>query len=170
MPNPERREYSFANGVSSLVRLATVAAFIAAALRPSNGQAPEPSGLNALPQVEFAQLSQADKTPLGVKALSIHPDDWKHAETPHFIYHFQRSFVATATSVESEFYFLVVTKALGKTEIPWPEKAHIYIFEAPADWESFQSAGALEKWTGGIQSGGSLFIVRNPAYKFADNT
>ena len=120
-------------------------------------------GLNALPQVEFAQLSQQDRTPLGNKALAIHPEDWRHAETEHFIYHFQKSFVATSVSVEAGFYFRVVAKALVKTEMPWPEKAHIYIFEAPADWESFRTSGALEPWTGGLQSGGSLFIVRNPA-------
>jgi hypothetical protein len=136
----------------------------------SRSESPEAVGLNALPQVEFAQLSQQDRTPLGAKALAIHPQDWRHAETEHFIYHFQRSFVATSVSVEAEFYFRVVSKALGKSETPWPEKAHIYIFEAPADWESFRTAGALEPWTGGLQAGGSLFIVRNPAYKFSSNT
>ena len=52
----------------------------------------------------------------------------------------------------------------------WSEKAHIYIFEKPADWAVFQSAGQLEPWTGGIRSGSSLFIVRNPAFKFTDNS
>jgi hypothetical protein len=159
-----------AERVTLFVRLWLGAALTAASLSSISAQTEEPAGLNALPQVELAQLSQVDRSPLGVKALSIHPTDWRHGETAHFIYHFQRSFVATATSVEAEFYFRVVGKALGKTEVPWPEKAHIYIFEAPADWESFQSVGGLEPWTGGIQSGGSLFIVRNPAYKFADNT
>ena len=37
------------------------------------------SGLNSLPEVEFAQLSQRDPNPLGQKALAIHPDQWKHA-------------------------------------------------------------------------------------------
>ena len=32
------------------------------------------SGLNSLPEVEFAQLSQRDPNPLGQKALAIHPD------------------------------------------------------------------------------------------------
>ncbi len=152
------------------VKLSIATALLAGVASSLMAQSAEPAGLNALPQIEFAQLSQVDRSPLGAKALSIHPGEWKHGETAHFIYHFQRSFVATSTSVEAEFYFRVVAKALGKTEMPSPEKAHIYIFEAPADWESFQSVGGLERWTGGIQSGGSLFIVRNPVYKFADNT
>ena len=126
-------------------------------------------GLNALPEVEFSQLSQQDPGAFGVKALAIHPADWKHGETAHFIYHYQKNYVATAVSVEAEFHFRVIEKVLAR-DLRWMEKAHIYIFERPADWESFQTAGRLEPWTGGIQSGGSLFIVRNPAFKFTDNS
>jgi hypothetical protein len=128
------------------------------------------SGLNALPEVEFAQLSQRDENPLGAKALAIDAGEWKHGETEHFVYHYQRSYVATPVAVEAEFHFRVVTKELGKPDVPWPQKAHIYIFEQPTAWELFQSVGELEPWTGGIQSGGSLFIVRNPAYRFTDNS
>lgn len=127
-------------------------------------------GLNALPEVAFSSLSQHDTNPLGARALALQPEMWKHSETEHFIYHYQRSFVASAVAVEAEFHFRVVTNELGQAELAWPRKAHIYIFEQPADWEAFQTVGGLEPWTGGIQSGGSLFIVRNPAYRFTDNS
>ncbi|MFN2509589.1 MAG: peptidase MA family metallohydrolase [Chthoniobacterales bacterium] len=128
------------------------------------------SGLNALPEVELSRLTEQDGSALGAKALAIHAADWKHGETEHFIYHFQRSYVATPVSVEAEFHFRVVSKELGKSGAAWSGKAHIYIFEQAEDWASFQTVGGLEPWTGGIQSGGSLFIVRNPAYKFTDNS
>lgn len=128
------------------------------------------SGMNGLQEVPFPQLTQKDQNPLGAKALAIQAEGWKHAETEHFIYHYQRSFVATPVAMEAEFHFRVVTKELSRPDVPWPQKAHIYIFEQPEAWESFQSAGQLEQWTGGIQSGGSLFIVRNPAYRFTDNS
>lgn len=127
-------------------------------------------GLNTLGEVAFAALSQPDTNPLGARALALQPEMWKHSETEHFIYHYQRSFVASAVAVEAEFHFRVVTKELGQPDLAWPRKAHIYIFEKPADWEAFQTVGGLEPWTGGIQSGGSLFIVRNPAYRFTDNS
>jgi hypothetical protein len=133
------------------------------------GQSPGP-GLNALPEVEFTRLSQRDPNPLGVKALAIRPEQWKHGETDHFIYHFVDSFVATAVSVEAEFHYRVVAKELRREEPPGDVKSHIYIFQKPADWQQFQSAGKLEPWTGGIQSQGSLFIVRDPSFKFSDNS
>ena len=149
-----------------------VVSFVAFALflPIAGGQLAPTSGLNSLPEVPFAQLTQQDRNPLGAKALAINAADWKHGETEHFIYHYQRSYVATPVAVEAEFHFRVVLKELAKTDVAWTDKAHIYIFERPADWQSFQSSGQLEPWTGGIQSGSSLFIVRNPAYKFTDNT
>ncbi len=126
-------------------------------------------GLSALPEVEFSQLSQRDPNPLGEKALAIQPEQWKHGETEHFIYHFVHSYVATPISVEAEFHYRVVAQTLEREQPAGDVKSHIYIFERPEEWQQFQSFGKLEKWTGGIHSMGSLFIKRNPAYKFSNN-
>jgi len=127
------------------------------------------TGLNSLPDVEFSQLSQRDPNPLGEKALAIHPEQWKHAETEHFIYHFVHSYVATPVSVEAEFHHRVIAKELERDQPPTDTKSHIYIFERPEEWQQFQVFGKLEPWSGGIHSAGSLFIQRNPAYKFSNN-
>ena len=127
------------------------------------------TGLNSLPEVEFSQLSQRDPNPLGEKALAVHPGQWKHAETEHFIYHFAHSYVATPVSVEAEFHYRVIAKELERDQPPTDTKSHIYIFERPEEWQQFQVFGKLEPWSGGIHSAGSLFIQRNPAYKFSNN-
>jgi hypothetical protein len=127
-------------------------------------------GINALPEVELSRLSQRDPNPLGEKALAIHPEQWKHGETEHFIYHFVSSYVVTPISVEAEFHYRVVSKELQREQPAGDTKSHIYVFERPADWKEFQKLGQLEPWTGGIHSDGSLFVVRNPAYRFTDNS
>jgi hypothetical protein len=124
---------------------------------------------SSLTEVEFSQLSQQDPNPLGEKALAIHPELWKHAETDHFIYHFVHSYVATPISVEAEFHYRVVVKELEREPPVTDTKSHIYVFENRDDWHQFQVFGKLEPWTGGIHSAGSLFIQRNPAYKFSGN-
>lgn len=130
-----------------------------------------PSGLNSLPEVELKSLSQNDWNPLGARALSIHPAEWKHGETEHFIYHFRHSYVSTPISVEAEFNYRVIAKELGLETMPSATaKSHIYIFEEPADWKIFQGNAHLEPWTGGIHSLGSLFVLRDPSYKFSDNS
>ncbi len=124
---------------------------------------------SSLTEVEFSQLSQRDPNPLGEKALAIHPEQWKHAETEHFIYHFVHSYVATPVSVEAEFHYRVIAKELEGEQPAGDIKSHIYIFERPEEWQQFQVFGKLELWSGGIHSEGSLFFQRNPAYKFSDN-
>jgi hypothetical protein len=124
---------------------------------------------SSLSEVEFSQLSQRDPNPLGEKALAIHPEQWKHAETEHFIYHFTHSYVATPVSVEAEFHYRVIAKQLEREQPAGDIKSHIYIFERPEEWQEFQAFGKLEPWSGGIHSAGSLFVQRNPAYKFSNN-
>lgn len=127
-------------------------------------------GLNALQDVPLSDLSQPDPNPLGAIALALHPDDWKHAEGEHFIYHYVRSFVATRAAVEAEYNFRVIAAKLEQDPASTAQKSHIYLFDRPADWQEFQKAGQLEKWTGGIASGGSLFLLRDPANKSSGHT
>ena len=137
---------------------------------PAFAQDSEVTGLSQLTEIEFSQLSQRDPNPLAEKALAIHPDQWKHAETEHFIYHFVHGYVATPVSVEAEFHYRVVAKELEREQLTTDIKSHIYIFERPEEWQQFQVFGHLEQWTGGIHSAGSLFIQRDPAYKFSNNS
>src|SRR4051812_14278366 len=123
----------------------------------------------SLTEVEFSRLSQMDPNPLGEKALAIHPELWKHAESAHFIYHYIHSYVATSVSVEAEFHYRVVAKELERDQPATDTKSNVYIFERLEDWQEFQGLGELEKWTGGIHSGGSLFIHRDPKFKFSGN-
>src|SRR5712671_7614698 len=96
----------FSSGLLSLTAVFASAAF---------AQVPVPTpGLNALPEVEFSRLSQRDPNPLGAKALAIHPEQWKHAETEHFIYHFSDPFTVTPVSVDAEFQYQVVAKELQR--------------------------------------------------------
>src|SRR5690349_2583241 len=87
------------------------------------------TGLNSLAEVDFSALSQSDPNPLGQKALAIHPDQWKHGESEHFIYHFVHSYVATPVSVEAEFHYRVVAKELEREQASGNTKSHVYIFE-----------------------------------------
>jgi hypothetical protein len=123
-----------------------------------------------LPEVAFSSLSQRDPNPLGEKALAMHPEQWKHAETEHFIYHFVSNYIATPASSEAEVLYQVIAQELKRERPAGDTKSHIYFFESPADWQQFQSVGHLEKWSGGIHSQGSLFLQRSPNYKFSGTT
>ncbi len=160
-----------AHAFSSAVGVRFFLLLLAATLLVQNSMpAQEPSlGLNSLTEESADQVSQRDPNPLAEIALAIHPDQWKHAETEHFIYHFVHSYVAMPVSVEAEFHYRVVVKELAKEPPAGDVKSHIYIFEGPEQWREFQTHGQLEPWSGGIHSAGSLFIQRNPSHRFSGN-
>ncbi len=168
-----RRVFFCAHRMTLLLVLALWAVPLPAAMAQLSVSAaadPAGTGLDELKELGFASLSNPYITPLGTAALSIRPTEWKHAETENFIYHYFHGFVATPVSVEAEFYYRVIAKDLGKDTSHWERKAHIFIFEQPADWQAFQSRGNLDPWTGGIHAHGELFIQRDPAFKFKGNT
>jgi hypothetical protein len=168
-PTNVSHKISFIAGVQFSTQLLCASLLMAISVWPLTAEDLPTAGLSALPEVEFSHLSQRDPNPLGEKALAINPEQWKHGETEHFIYHFIHSYVVTPISVEAEFHYRVVAQELERDQPPGDTKSHIYIFERPEDWRQFQAFGNLEKWTGGIHSQGSLFIQRNPAYKFTNN-
>ena len=125
---------------------------------------------SGLEEVDLSKLSDSNISALGKEALSIEPDQWKHAETKNFVYHYFHGYAAGPVASEAEFYYGVIAKELGKDTTQWEKKSHIYIFEKQEDWQAFQKKAALDPWTGGIHSGGDLFIMRNPDDKFKGRT
>src|SRR5437764_12977360 len=134
--------------ISGFIAVTTISVACAAAVLAQINES------SSLAEIEFSQLTQQGPNPLGEKALAIHPEQWKHSETDHFIYHFVHTYVATPVSVEAEFHYRVITKELEREHPDVNPKSHIYIFEPRQDWQQFQSAGQLEPWTGGIHSAG----------------
>ena len=149
------------------IRLFGLALIACAGSVSGQNAAPAPG---ALAEIALTRLSDRNFAPLGQAALAIRANDWKHAETTNFVYHFFQSFIATPVSVEAEYYYRVISSELGKDTTQWERKCHIFIFEQAEDWSAFQGKAALDPWTGGICSGNELFIRRDPARKWKGNT
>lgn len=116
--------------------------------------------MGSLPEVALEKLSDRSFTALAMRALGVRGGEWHHAETEHFIYHFFDAPTAAAVSVEAEFAYRIIAQELGRDTAAWERKCHLFLFSDEADWTLFQKAGALEPWTGGIHSQGSLFVNR----------
>lgn len=121
-------------------------------------------------EIPFVSLSDRNISPLGTKALAIRANEWKHAESAHFVYHFFESFVAAPVSVESEFFYSIVAKELGRDTSQWERKCHVFIFDKQEDWDQFKLSGKLDPWTGGLCAGGELFLVRDSKRKWKGDT
>jgi hypothetical protein len=121
-------------------------------------------------EIPLASLSDRNFSPLGNKALGIRSNEWKHAESTHFAYHFFESFVAAPVSVEAEFFYSIVAKELNRETAQWERKCHVFIFDSQEDWNQFKLSGQLDPWTGGLCAGGELFLVRDSKRKWKGDT
>ncbi len=116
----------------------------------------------SLVEKQLTKLSDSSVSALGQQALAIREKDWKHGETDHFIYHYFTPLIGEPAAVESEFFYSAIAQELKKDTTQWERKGQIYIFEEDADWDLFKSTSAVEKWSGGVHSGGDIFLRREP--------
>jgi len=149
--------------------LLIVCAALNAGVPTTRAQAPVPGVESGLVRtVPFEHLSDKNITLDGRRALAIRSAEWKHAETPHFVFHFFRTSVAAPVWAEAEFYHRYITADLegNRGEAGGGPKTHIYLFESRADWVEFRKAAQLEPWTGAVHIDGALFVPRYPEYKW----
>jgi hypothetical protein len=129
----------------------------------SDATPPDNSGgteLADVPLVEmpFNQLSNQSFDYLGQIALTIKPDEWKHAETDHFIIHFRRATEAKKVVREVEFDLAFVASALGAKPEQYAKKSHVFIFEDQNEWEAFIKQTPAPQWAMSFAHGDELFL------------
>jgi len=135
-------------------------------LFPASLHAEPSSRPGAIEAIPFEQLSDRALGAAGQRALAIVPEQWNHAETDHFVIHFQSSFIATPVAVEAEFYYRFITNDLGVKPPEGGSKNHIYLFEDVNQWAAFVRTVELEEWTGAVKIEHELFVPRNPKIRF----
>ncbi len=97
----------------------------------------------------FAQLSDRRVTEVGRQALDAAPDTWKHAETAHFVIHFQRSGPRVASRCED--FYAETREFFGNRADRTPDaKSHVFAFSDDTAWRTFKSAVRLSPLVAGV--------------------
>jgi len=104
------------------------------------------------------QLSSKATSPLGVKALALAPEKWKHAETEHFIVHYRRVTEAHRAVREIEYTLWFVAQSLGATKERYAKKSHVYVFQDAQEWITFRTIAEVPQWSGSFAHGDELFL------------
>ena len=122
-----------------------------------------PVSFAGIPTLSFQDLSDQDITPQGKSALSLNQENWRHAETPHFVYHFTDEKQAETIYLHAEVQYQWIKDMFGVEKDTWKKKGHIFIFEDKQVWEKFNTRGG-EKFLGfaGFTDGWELFMQRAP--------
>jgi len=120
--------------------------------------APTPPQSAPLAEKAWNALSDQEVSPLGMKALAINPQKWRHAETEHFIIHFRRMTEAQKVAREVEFDLWFVAKTLQAPPERYAKKSNVYVFEDTSEWKAFLAQSGAPIWAGSFANGDDLFL------------
>lgn len=117
-----------------------------------------------IPSIRWEDISDRDISPDGRLALSLRPDDWRHAETDHFVYHYIDEKTAYTVYLYAEIYYDWMKNLFGIAEDRWRKKGHIFVLAEGPLWDEFMARShRAGKYWGGFCSGWELFMAR-PAH------
>lgn len=113
-----------------------------------------------LKEVRLGELSDSRLGSLATGALALRRDEWKHAETENFIFHYLDAGVAKQVAVEAEFFHRTISRDLNRLGSREGRKGRIVIFD-PAGWAAYRSLLHLDPLTGGAHLEGELVLGRD---------
>ncbi len=117
-----------------------------------------------IPLVEktWDELSNKDVGDEGQMALNMKPEEWKHAETDHFVIHFRRVTEARKVAREIEYNLWFIAKTLGATPAQYRSKSHVFIFKDETEWGNFLARTNAPLWSSSFVRFDDLFLnIRN---------
>lgn len=112
----------------------------------------------------WKDLSDKDMSPEGRAALSLKKEDWKHAESAHFIYHFIDKKESDAVFSQTEAYYNWIKDFFGIKEDKWRKKSHVFIFTDGVLWDDLMARLGKPIERRSFTNGWELFIFRAPIW------
>lgn len=107
---------------------------------------------------EFAQLSNAQMSRHGLRALTFRPERWLQGETENFILHYRRITEAKRVGLEIEYHLWYVARALAAAPERYQRKSHVFIFEDEKEWADFKTIANIVPWASSLAAGDELFL------------
>ena len=91
--------------------------------------------------------------------------DWKHAQTEHFVIHYEQAIFARKVARMAEFFYAFIAQDLQGAKDLVSGRSHIFIFRSEKRWKEFvRQAGDVPAWTFSHVEGTVMFLQQ------ADNT
>ena len=101
-------------------------------------------------------------TRLGRIALDLPGMKWKHAQTEHFVLHYERSTFARKVGRMGEFMYTYIGKDLHVKEQQNEGRSHIFIFRNAKEWKQFLRTSMVStEWAFSLVQGPAMFLQQN---------
>ena len=84
---------------------------------------------------------------------------WKHAQTEHFVIHYEMDLFALKVAHMAEFFYSYIAHDLQGAEDRIPGRSHLFIFRTENKWKKFLEAQPDHKsWTYSFVQGPSMYL------------
>jgi hypothetical protein len=146
--------------IANSARLLVVVAGLAFTVRASDAD-PSPPPREAVKLVEktWAQLSDRSLSRRAQLALEDEKIKWRHGETEHFVFHFQRLTEAQRLAREAEFYYSKIKNDLAVESDRLEGRSHVIMFAKEDRWRRFAMEAEVPPWAIAFASGREMFML-----------
>jgi hypothetical protein len=98
-------------------------------------------------------------TDRGRTVLAMEEMDWKHAQTDHFVVHYQKSIFARKVAKMAEFFYDYIADELKAVEDHVSGRSHIFVFDSSSEWEAFiKTANVKTEWAFSLVAGTVMYL------------
>lgn len=102
------------------------------------------------------QMDRALLSPRARRLVEAPEFKWRHAQTDHFVVHYENGIFAAKVARMAEFFYTFIAADLQGAEDRARDRSHIFIFRNEKDWKTFQRV----YWEGGLEW--SFSMVEGP--------
>lgn len=122
--------------------------------------APPGAERSEMQEVAADQVDRAQLTPRASRLVDAAEFKWRHAQTEHFVVHYENGIFATKVARLAEFFYDFIAADLQGAQDRVSGRSHIFIFRNEKDWRTFQQnymEGELE-WAFSMVEGPVMYL------------
>ena len=110
-------------------------------------------------ELDKAQVDRKALTDRGRRILDQSDIDWKHAQTEHFVIHYEQAIFARKVARMAEFFYAYIAKDLQGVRDQVDGRSHLFIFRSEKRWKEFaETVGDVPEWTFSQVEGPVMFL------------
>ena len=100
-----------------------------------------------------------DITPLAASVLKTLGPSWRHAQSDHFVIHFEREIFARKVARMGEFFYSYIANEMEGSRQTVAGRSHIFLYRNEEKWDKFvkQMNGTME-WAAAMVEGNTMYL------------
>lgn len=130
-------------------------------VRPPPVSSPMPSGKDTrLVDLGTNVFERTCLMEQGERTLGLKEFKWRHAETAHFVLHYENAIFAQKVARMAEFFYDYISADLKVSKDLRRGRSHIFIFDSKKAWETFQTKYSEnpQPWVASWVKGTEMFL------------